>query len=45
VIGQNQTVGWILNGTQQAVLYALTISAWILLTAFAAGLTRLMSRS
>jgi hypothetical protein len=45
VIGQNQTVGWILNGSQQAVLYTLTISAWILLTAFAAGLTRMMSRS
>jgi hypothetical protein len=44
-LGQNQGADWNLTGIQQLVLYALTVSAWILFTAFAAGLTRTVSRS
>ena len=45
VIGQNQSADWTLNGPQQVVLYVLTACAWTLFTAFAAGLTRSVSRS
>lgn len=44
ILGQNQSADWILNGAQQVVLYVLTVSAWTLFTAFAAGLTRSVSR-
>jgi hypothetical protein len=44
IIGQNQSADWTLNGPQQVVLYVLTVSAWTLFTAFAAGLTRSVSR-
>ncbi|HUA39987.1 MAG TPA: hypothetical protein VMA32_00340 [Streptosporangiaceae bacterium] len=44
IIGQNQSADWTLNGPQQVVLYVLTACAWTLFTAFAAGLTRSVSR-
>ncbi|HUB40373.1 MAG TPA: hypothetical protein VMA72_16105 [Streptosporangiaceae bacterium] len=44
IVGQNQSADWTLNGPQQAVLYVLTVGAWTLFTAFAAGLTRSVSR-
>jgi hypothetical protein len=44
IAGQNQSADWTLNGPQQVVLDALIACAWTLFTAFAAGLTRSVSR-
>jgi hypothetical protein len=45
IVSLEQNSAWILSGVQTAVFYALTMSAWVLLTALVAGVSRVLSRT